>query len=193
MSRPSPRRARWAPLLLTLALLRPAPGAAQGASYEQLQTFSSLLNQIRINYVDSVSYAQLVRAEELATQAEPALAQHRRRQRCSRNAARRPFTANVDDATATEIAPQIDRGDVGAGGVEVQRRIGVRADMHRHADRADVARRAALESRDPLARERRVAGKRRRRLVDRLADVPDAQSVLPATHPGRRSFCRKRS
>ncbi|MFN8647068.1 MAG: S41 family peptidase [Gemmatimonadales bacterium] len=60
--RPSPRRARWVWLVLALALLRPLPAAAQGASYEQLQTFSSLLNQIRINYVDSVSYAQLVRA-----------------------------------------------------------------------------------------------------------------------------------
>jgi carboxyl-terminal processing protease len=35
---------------------------AQGASYEQLQTFSSILNQIRTNYVDSVTYADLVHA-----------------------------------------------------------------------------------------------------------------------------------
>jgi len=59
LSRPAARRAS---LLLAAALLLPAPARAQGASYEQLQTFSSLLNQIRINYVDSVSYAQLVRA-----------------------------------------------------------------------------------------------------------------------------------
>ncbi|HSE66216.1 MAG TPA: PDZ domain-containing protein, partial [Gemmatimonadales bacterium] len=37
------------------------PLAAQ-ASYEQLQTFSSILNQIRLNYVDSVTYAELVHA-----------------------------------------------------------------------------------------------------------------------------------
>lgn len=38
-----------------------SPAAAQ-ASYEQLQTFSSLLNQIRASYVDSVTYAELVHA-----------------------------------------------------------------------------------------------------------------------------------
>ena len=32
------------------------------ASYEQLQTFSSLLNQIRTSYVDSVTYGELVHA-----------------------------------------------------------------------------------------------------------------------------------
>ena len=54
---------RLRPVACTLALLlgAAAPAAAQGA-YEQLQTFSSLLNQIRINYVDSVGYAQLVHA-----------------------------------------------------------------------------------------------------------------------------------
>ncbi|MEO8294658.1 MAG: S41 family peptidase [Gemmatimonadota bacterium] len=35
---------------------------AQGTSYEQLQTFSGILNQIRLNYVDSVTYTQLVRS-----------------------------------------------------------------------------------------------------------------------------------
>ena len=38
-----------------------APLAAQ-SSYEQLQTFSSIINQIRLNYVDSVTYAELVHA-----------------------------------------------------------------------------------------------------------------------------------
>lgn len=47
--------------VLALLLGGAAPAAAQGA-YEQLQTFSSLLNQIRINYVDSVGYAQMVHA-----------------------------------------------------------------------------------------------------------------------------------
>ena len=49
-------------LLFALTLAAPAPVAEQGASYEQLQTFSSLLNQIRLNYVDSVSYTVLVQA-----------------------------------------------------------------------------------------------------------------------------------
>jgi len=38
------------------------PLAAQSPSYEQLQTFSGLLSQIRLNYVEPVSTEQLVRA-----------------------------------------------------------------------------------------------------------------------------------
>ena len=40
------------------------PGEAQGqtASYEYLQAFSSVLSFVRLNYVDSVGYAELVRA-----------------------------------------------------------------------------------------------------------------------------------
>jgi len=49
-------------VLLLGLLLGPASLRAQGSSYEQLQTFSSLLNQIRISYVDSVNYSQLVHA-----------------------------------------------------------------------------------------------------------------------------------
>lgn len=49
-------------LVLSLCLAGTSPLAGQGASYEQLQTFSSLLNQIRLNYVDSVTYSLLVRA-----------------------------------------------------------------------------------------------------------------------------------
>jgi carboxyl-terminal processing protease len=55
------RHSLGAALVLTFAAL-PATGAAQGASYEQLQTFSSLLNQIRTSYVDSVTYAELIHA-----------------------------------------------------------------------------------------------------------------------------------
>lgn len=57
-----PRSARRLAAVLLLTALAPAPGAAQGASYEQLQTFSSLLNQIRASYVDSVAYSELVHA-----------------------------------------------------------------------------------------------------------------------------------
>ena len=50
-------------LVLTAALVAGGPlPAQQGSSYEQLQAFSGVLNQIRMNYVDSVSYAQLVHA-----------------------------------------------------------------------------------------------------------------------------------
>ncbi len=57
------RRIRcWSlPAALSIAL-SPVAVAAQGASYEQLQTFSSILNQVRTNYVDSVTYAELVHA-----------------------------------------------------------------------------------------------------------------------------------
>src|SRR5712664_113586 len=34
----------------------------QRSAYEELQTFSGVLNHVRLNYVDSVTYAQLVRA-----------------------------------------------------------------------------------------------------------------------------------
>lgn len=54
---------RFTVVVFLFALLLPLwPLAAQGASYEQLQTFSSLLNQIRQSYVDSVPYPELVRA-----------------------------------------------------------------------------------------------------------------------------------
>ncbi len=58
---PLRRRCAIALALLAVASL-PQRVAAQGASYEQLQTFSSLLNQIRLSYVDSVTYAELVHA-----------------------------------------------------------------------------------------------------------------------------------
>lgn len=42
--------------------LAPAGARAQRASYEELQTFSAVLNSIRLNYVDSVGQSALVRA-----------------------------------------------------------------------------------------------------------------------------------
>ncbi len=50
------------PLVLALALAWPAPVAAQGAAYEQLQAFSGVLNHVRANYVDAVAFPELVRA-----------------------------------------------------------------------------------------------------------------------------------
>ena len=48
---------------LVLALLLAGPAAAQQRSaYEELQTFSGVLNHIRLNYPDSVSYSELVAA-----------------------------------------------------------------------------------------------------------------------------------
>lgn len=47
-------------LLLAFAAGRVA--AQQRSAYEELQTFSGVLNHVRLNYVDSVGYAQLVHA-----------------------------------------------------------------------------------------------------------------------------------
>ena len=47
-------------VLLSAALAPRAQG--QASTYEQLQTFSSLINQVRMSYVDTVTYAQLVHA-----------------------------------------------------------------------------------------------------------------------------------
>jgi carboxyl-terminal processing protease len=46
--------------VLALALLAAAPSAHAQSSYEYLQTFSGLVNQVRQNYVDSVTTGQLV-------------------------------------------------------------------------------------------------------------------------------------
>src|SRR5256712_8914592 len=67
--------AAWLPqrmhqtLLVFIALLAAAarlpaqqPAARQPSAYEELQTFSAVLNHIRVNYMDSVTYTQLVRA-----------------------------------------------------------------------------------------------------------------------------------
>jgi carboxyl-terminal processing protease len=64
MPYPDGRRvARWSICSLSALLLGAGPLAAQARSnYEELQTFSAVLNHIRINYVDTVQYAQLVRA-----------------------------------------------------------------------------------------------------------------------------------
>jgi len=56
-------------LLVLGALLSGSPAvglsdavAQQRSAYEELQTFSGVLNHVRLNYVDSVTYAQMVRA-----------------------------------------------------------------------------------------------------------------------------------
>jgi len=47
---------------LTLLLSAGPAAAQQRAAYEELQTLSGVLNHIRLNYVDSVGYGQLVQA-----------------------------------------------------------------------------------------------------------------------------------
>ena len=66
VSRPcASRGALGARLLLAgllISLLLPTGLRAQGSAYEELQTFSAVLNHIRANYVDSVTYVEMVRA-----------------------------------------------------------------------------------------------------------------------------------
>ena len=53
---------RGALALVAAGILAAAPLPAQTSSYEQLQTFSSVISQVRLTYVDSVTYAELVHA-----------------------------------------------------------------------------------------------------------------------------------
>lgn len=48
--------------LLAISLAGRVAGQTQRAAYEELQTFSGVLNHIRLNYPDSVSYSELVSA-----------------------------------------------------------------------------------------------------------------------------------
>ena len=59
--------ARTLPVLIALVaaavkLSAQQPAPRQPSAYEELQTFSAVLNHIRVNYMDSVTYTQLVRA-----------------------------------------------------------------------------------------------------------------------------------
>ncbi|MDH4042876.1 MAG: S41 family peptidase [Gemmatimonadota bacterium] len=58
------RHVRWTAVVVGFAALGPTDAAVgqAGSNYEELQTFTGVLNHLRSNYVDSVSYARLVRA-----------------------------------------------------------------------------------------------------------------------------------
>jgi carboxyl-terminal processing protease len=49
-------------LFTLLLVLAPSDARSQRASFEELQTFSAVMNLIRLNHVDSVTYTPLVRA-----------------------------------------------------------------------------------------------------------------------------------
>ena len=54
---------RWRATLLALTVVAAGGlSAQQRSAYEELQTFSGVLNHVRLNYVDSVGYSQLVHA-----------------------------------------------------------------------------------------------------------------------------------
>lgn len=65
LARRRPRVVARGPILTALlvsALAPPPRAAAQNPDYEELQTFTAVLNHVRLNYVDSVSYRDMVRA-----------------------------------------------------------------------------------------------------------------------------------
>ena len=49
-------------LFVAVGMSAQQPASRQPSAYEELQTFSAVLNHIRVNYMDSVTYTQLVRA-----------------------------------------------------------------------------------------------------------------------------------
>src|SRR5258706_564217 len=49
-------------LFVAVGMSAQQPAPRQPSAYEELQTFSAVLNHIRVNYMDSVTYTQLVRA-----------------------------------------------------------------------------------------------------------------------------------
>ncbi|HEX9606910.1 MAG TPA: S41 family peptidase, partial [Gemmatimonadaceae bacterium] len=56
------RQALCAAVLVSAVASRAAAAQTQRSAYEELQTFSGVLNHIRINYPDTVSYSELVAA-----------------------------------------------------------------------------------------------------------------------------------
>lgn len=67
----------------------------------------------------------------------------------------------MNDTTVSQEWIEIDRADCSGIRSVVQRRIGVRAQMRRHRDRADVDRAARTDLRGPALLIARVTGKRR--------------------------------
>src|SRR2546425_9036257 len=49
-------------LFVAVGMSAQQPAPRQPSAYEELQTFSAVLNHIRVNYMDPLTYTQLVRA-----------------------------------------------------------------------------------------------------------------------------------
>src|SRR2546426_7848064 len=90
--------------LLTVAvgLCAQQPAGRQPAAYEELQTFSAVLNHIRVNYIDSVTYTPLVRAAIDGVM--QALDPHNR------------FESHAD----RDKAGKLDRGELGVKGLVLE-------------------------------------------------------------------------
>ena len=73
----------------------------------------------------------------------------------------RPSVDGVNDAAGAEKRLEIDRADRARVAAVMQRRVGMRAEVRRHRDRADVDRAAWPDLRHPSLLIHRVAGKRR--------------------------------
>ncbi|MCY1550806.1 hypothetical protein D9M68_870850 [compost metagenome] len=83
----------------------------------------------------------------------------------------------VDDAAGAEERLQRNGSDGGGAILVVQGRIGVRADMRRQRDFADIDRAAGRKRPFPLLAVRRVAWKDRRSRGDGRGNIPQALHV----------------
>lgn len=62
MRRPRRSPFAWLPVVLLLGTASPAVAQAETSAYQELQTFSGVLNHIRLNHADTISYRRMVRA-----------------------------------------------------------------------------------------------------------------------------------
>lgn len=120
---------------LALALALPGGAAAQAAttqlsSYEQLQVFSGVLSQIRVNYVDSVDFGGLVRAaiEGMLGSLDPHSRYVSRRDFELRSAYENGQLAGaglaLDDADGAVVVLAVDpKGPAGKAGVQAGDRL----------------------------------------------------------------------
>lgn len=94
----------------------------------------------------------------------------------------RPLGNGVDHPARAEEGRKVDKADGAPFGVVVQRRIGMRADVGRELDLADVDRAVRRYGRGPALLVGRVAGEHRRAFMHGRRDVPEAELRVQGTH-----------
>jgi hypothetical protein len=88
--------------------------------------------------------------------------------------------AGVDHQAFAQVGIKVDRGDVGAVGRIVQRRVAMRARMRAHGHSSDVDGGAVFHPPAAFECEGGVAGPHRQARAQRLADVPEASRAHSA-------------